>query len=83
MYRRSQASSSTTNEWQEQRGFVMETLGNLAQTMDTQMRNQTELAAAINERHSTGIITYEKFLKLNPPTFSGKADPELAESWIA
>jgi hypothetical protein len=62
---------------------MMKTLGNLTQTMDTQMRNQTELAAAINERHSTGIITYEKFLKLNPPTFSVNADPELAESWIA
>ena len=61
----------------------METLGNLAQTMDTQMRHQAELAAAISERHNTSTITYEKFLKLNPPTFSGKADPELAESWIA
>ena len=58
----------------------METLGNLAQTMDTQMRNQTELAAAISERHNTGTVTYEKFLKLNPPNFSGKADRELAES---
>ena len=82
MYRRSQASSSTANEWQDQRGFVMETLGNLAQTMDTQMRHQAELAAAISERNNTSTITYEKFLKLNPPTFSGKADPELAESWI-
>ena len=27
-------------------------------------------------------ITYEKFLKLDPPVFVGRADPELAESWI-
>jgi hypothetical protein len=37
---------------------------------------------AVNVVSNAGGTSFEKFLKLDPPTFSGKEDPEAAENWI-
>ena len=58
-------------------GFLLETLNRLVSAI-----RESRQAPAPPRNENLGGITYEKFLKLDPPVFVGSADPELAESWI-
>ena len=73
------SSHSMADELREQRGFMMDTLNSLAEAIRNQGRPQQDPGSLVG---NTPTATYEKFLKLDPPTFSGKVDPDLAESWV-
>ena len=51
-------------------GFLLETLNNLV----TAIRETRPEPVAPRNEHLGGV-TYEKFLKLDPPVFIGRADP--------
>ena len=65
------------NEESHTQGFLLETLNNLVTAI-----RETRPEPVAPRSENLGGITYEKFLKLDPPVFAGRADPELAESWV-
>ena len=59
----------------------MDSLSSLAAAMRDQIRSQRE-PAPVPEPIPHTAVTYEKFLKLDPPTFDGKPDPDMADNWV-
>jgi hypothetical protein len=72
------SNEGSSDEWSDQRGFIMESLSALASAM----RNQAHSQVPTPEPSHPATVSYEKFLKLDPPTFAGKPDPDAAENWI-
>ena len=72
------SNEGSSDEWSDQRGFIMDSLSALASAMRNQAHNQVPTP----EPSHHAAVLFEKFLKLDPPTFAGKPDPDAAENWI-
>ena len=59
--------------WEEQRQFMMESIGQLAQSLASQV---------VRRERTPAVDLLEKFMRQNPPSFAGEVDPEKAESWV-
>jgi hypothetical protein len=73
-----QPSEDPIGDGLERRGFIMDSLNALAEAIRSQGTAQWEQAPLSEQR-----VTFEKFLKLDPPTFSSGVDPDAAEYWVS
>ena len=72
--------------WKTRCNVVMGTVNNLAEVVHQQAAAMHQMGE--NLQHvaqsvqNSSVVTYKRFMELDPPAFTSKADPEAAESWL-